>query len=104
MVQSWYLLTNAFRVQNVSVHSLEHIHTNEPMLAKHRITKSGVNSVRYRLHNSFNLRAYGGGETQRPAYGQWAERLFRGRGGQSTQITSLGSGKESKLEETRVKS
>jgi hypothetical protein len=72
------------------------------MLAKHRITKSGVNSVRYRQHYSFNLLACGGGETQRPAYRQWAERLFRGRGGQATQITSWGSGrKESNLEATQ---
>jgi hypothetical protein len=80
-----YLLTISFRVLNLSLHSLEHIHTNEPMLAKHRISKSGLNSVRYRLDNSFNLRACGGGDTQRPAYRQWAGRLLRG---QATQITS----------------
>jgi hypothetical protein len=45
----------------------------------------------------------GGGDTQRPAYRQWAERLLRGRGGQATQITSWGSGKESKLEATEEK-
>ncbi len=97
----WYLLTKAFRVRNVSLHSLELIHTNEPVLAKNRITKSGVNSVRYRLHSSFNLRACGGGDTQRPASRQWAERLLRGRGGQATRITSWGSEKESKLEATQ---
>ena len=37
----WYLLNNAFRVRNVSLHSLEHIHTNEPMLANTELQKVG---------------------------------------------------------------
>ncbi len=75
-------------MRNVSLHSLEHIHTNEPIVANTELQKVGSTALDIVCTILLTSGYGGGGETQRPTYRQWAERLLRGRGGQATQITS----------------